>query len=225
MRAKAILLILGAVLLLAADCLAGGLEYWRSGLAAYQARDWEKATILLTKAIEAGDLDRAALAKLHTSRGVVWRIRGDLDRAIEDHNQALKLDPQLAEAYCNRGNVWRKKGDYYRSMADYAKALEVRPDHAPAFHGVAWLMATAKEAEFRNGEAAVEMARKALALVRNANHLDTLAAALAEAGRFQEAVEAEKEALRLLQEEGDQYRLESYKKRLAGYLAGRPWRE
>ena len=219
------MLILGSVLLLTAPCLAGGLDYWRSGLEAYQARDWERATDLMTKAIEAGDLDRPALAKLHTSRGVVWRIRGRLDLALADHNQALKLDPELAEAYCNRGNVWRKKGDYYRSMADYAKALEVRPDHAPAFHGVAWLMATAKEAEFRNGQAAVEMAQKALALKKNANHLDTLAAALAEAGRFEEAVEAQKEAIRRLQEEGGRFRVASYKRRLANYLADRPWRE
>ncbi len=34
------------------------------------------------------------------------------DSAIADLNQALRLDPKLANAYKNRGNAYKAKGEY-----------------------------------------------------------------------------------------------------------------
>ena len=39
-------------------------------------------------------------------RGDVYVLKGDLDKAIADYDQAIKLDPAFAEAYFNRALVY-----------------------------------------------------------------------------------------------------------------------
>jgi Flp pilus assembly protein TadD len=49
------------------------------------------------------------------------------DRAIEDCDQAMKLDPKDANPYYNRGLVKLKKGDKAGGDADIAKARQLNP--------------------------------------------------------------------------------------------------
>ena len=51
-------------------------------------------------------------------RGVVWKRKGDFDRAVADFSQAIELDPKSAMAYANRGDAWDEKGDRERALAD-----------------------------------------------------------------------------------------------------------
>ena len=59
--------------------------------------------------------------------------QSDYDRAIEDYNRAIDLNPDHAEAYSNRGLVCEIKGDYDRAIEDYNKAIELKPDLAEAY--------------------------------------------------------------------------------------------
>src|SRR5947209_6415385 len=43
------------------------------------------------------------LAELFNYRGVAFKLNGELDRAINDYSQAVKLNGKLAVAYNNRG--------------------------------------------------------------------------------------------------------------------------
>ena len=45
------------------------------------------------------------------NRGIAWRRKGDLDRAIADYDQAIKLNPRFSVAFNNRGNAFDDKGD------------------------------------------------------------------------------------------------------------------
>ena len=56
----------------------------------------------------------------------------DLDGAIADFNQAIRLDPNYALAYRNRGNAKRKKGDVDGAIADYNRAIKLGPQSADA---------------------------------------------------------------------------------------------
>ncbi len=54
-------------------------------------------------------------------RGFAYKGMGDLNRALPDLDEAIRLAPNLARAYANRGDVYREKGDLDRAIADSAK--------------------------------------------------------------------------------------------------------
>lgn len=91
-----------------------------------------------------------------------------------------------------------------------------------ALNQYAWLRATSKSAAMRNGELALAQAQRALELERNASHLDCLAAAYAELGRFEEAVAVQRQALALAAESP---LAAEFNVRLSAYLRSEPWRE
>ena len=216
---------LTGLVLLVCPAWAGGLEDWAAANREAGQGRLEEALALFDRALEGGDLSKSDQAKVHASRGVVWRKKGDLDKALNDFRKALALDPELKEAYLNRGNLWRLKGQPYQALADYSKALELDPEWAEPYHGIAWLMATSRDDHFRNAATALEMANKAVSLERNANHLDTLAAAQARNGQFEEAVKTQEEALSLLAGEDRADREAVFRQRLESYRAGKAWSE
>jgi Flp pilus assembly protein TadD len=67
------------------------------------------------------------LSLLHTNRGAEYGAKEDYDRAIADHDQAIKIDPKNALAYNNRGIMKLKKGDQEGGNADLARARELQP--------------------------------------------------------------------------------------------------
>jgi tetratricopeptide (TPR) repeat protein len=93
-----------------------------------------------------------------------------------------------------------------------------------ALNGLAWLLATCPEAEFRDGTNAVTSAEAAVAATerKNIECLDTLAAAYAETGQFTKAISIQKEALALPHTGGGEAVLTS---RLKLYESNAPYRE
>ena len=75
--------------------------------------------------------DRAVALK---NRGDAYADKGDLDRAIADYNEAIRLDPKYAVALKNRGNMYDDKGDLDRAIADYNEAIRLDPQYAVAFN-------------------------------------------------------------------------------------------
>ena len=56
------------------------------------------------------------------------------DEAIEDYNEAIKLNPHYARSYKNRGLAYYTKGDISRAIDDYTKAIELDPDNAYVYN-------------------------------------------------------------------------------------------
>jgi tetratricopeptide (TPR) repeat protein len=126
----------------------------------------------------------------YNDRGNAYGYKGDWDKAIADKNEAIRLNPNFVEAYNTRGIFYGHKGDYDKAVADYSAAIHLKPDFVEAYHNLAWLLAVCPDANARNGEYAVDYALKACELLewKDAAILSTLAAAYAEAGRFDDAV-------------------------------------
>ena len=51
--------------------------------------------------------------------------QGEYDRAIQDLDQAIRLNPRFAAAYNSRGRVYAAKGNYDQARKDLHKALEL----------------------------------------------------------------------------------------------------
>jgi tetratricopeptide (TPR) repeat protein len=67
------------------------------------------------------------LAEAFNNRGIAYRLKGEYDRAVQDYNQAIKLNAKSAAAFNNRGVAYDRKGDYDRAIADYDQAIKLKP--------------------------------------------------------------------------------------------------
>jgi len=64
----------------------------------------------------------------------------DPQKAIEYLNEAIKLNPDLAQAYNNRGNAYGNLGQHQQAITDYNEAIRLKPDYANAYsnRGIAY---------------------------------------------------------------------------------------
>ena len=87
-----------------------------------------------TTVLKSGEGGHAAQSSAHLSRGNMYRRKGQYDRALDDYNEALKLDPtDRAPTLTSRGNAWRGKHEYDRAIADHTEAIRLDPDYAVAY--------------------------------------------------------------------------------------------
>jgi len=84
--------------------------------------------------IQAGQDNPRLLATAFNNRGVAYKFKGEYDRAVEDYDQAILLNPNLANAYNNRGVIYRLKGDYDRAIRDYDEAIWLDRNFPAAFY-------------------------------------------------------------------------------------------
>ena len=80
-----------------------------------------------------GAVSERIRAIAYTNRAVAYYHKGDLDSALADYNEAIRLDPTYERAYDDRGNVYRRKGDFDRALADYNQAIHLDPKYAAAY--------------------------------------------------------------------------------------------
>ncbi len=146
------------------------------------------------------------------------------DRAIDYFTQQIRINPGSASAYLNRGFIWHEKSELNIALADYDEAIRLDPKDPSPYNARAWLWATCPAEEYRDGPRAVAAATRACELTgwKDADNLDTLAAAHAEAGDFGKAVEYQEKANPLYTSEEDRTKGQA---RLALYKDGRPYRE
>ena len=149
------------------------------------------------------------------------------DEAIACFKRILARKPDFALAQTNLALAFRRSGLTSNAVAQYESFLVAHPNHAGVLTDLAWLLATTPDATIRNGARAVELARQATALTRGRDlgALRSLAAALAEAGDFGEAVATAQRALDLVGVDSDSAVAEGVRAQLQRYQAGAPYRE
>ncbi len=74
-------------------------------------------------------------ANAYVGRGLAWRDKGNLDRAIADFTVAISLNPKDALAYNDRGLAWNDKGNHERAIADFSDTIRLAPEFANAYYG------------------------------------------------------------------------------------------
>ncbi len=138
-----------------------------------------------------GDADAA------NNLGVALMSLGRLDEAIEALDAAARHAPQDPDVRYNLATAQLQRGRIGDAIEMARIALAAAPNDARISNFLAWILATTPAAEWRNGVEAVRLAEHANALTNyeDVNNLDTLAAAYAAAGRFDDAVRTARQAL------------------------------
>jgi len=153
--------------------------------------------------------------------GRVYHLLGLKEEALDCFNQAIELDPDKADIICCRADLLADMGRYRDALVDYARTLDISPEFAHAYRNGSWLLATCPDRRFRDPANAVRGAQRALDLGYGDRHvaLDTLAAAQASAGDFDQAAETLQEALKIAPHEVRYV----YRSRLQKYQAHQPF--
>ena len=111
------------------------------------------------------------------------------------------------------------------AIRQYEQALRIQPDYPEGQNNLAWLLATSATAE--DPVRAMTLAEQACKITDNrvAPYLDTLAAAYANAGRFDDAIATARRAIELARADGQTQLVSEVESRLDLYRDGHAYRK
>jgi HEAT repeat protein len=217
------------------------------GVLAMQSRDYEKALRIFTKLLGTNSDDPkyewspaqtasmtdqqkqvlGYLAECHQRLAEASLADSNLRRAQEHFQKWIQLRPNDPNPLLERGGAYLRLHNYAKALADLKQASELLPKKdarlATCYNNIAWILATCSQVEIRDGKGAIKYATEACEIQRTPIFVDTLAAAYAEAGNFEDAVEFQREALK--QPGAFRLGLEAARARLRLYKSGKPYRE
>ncbi len=161
---------------------------------------------------------KVALANACTNLGRIDEARVQLD-------QALRLKPDYAEALAQLGLIEYLSGNQVEAAKHLGRAVEQLTGDGSVRNNLAWILATSANPALANGPRALALVEAAIKIDGvSLNNLDTLAAAQARCGRFDEAVATMQRCIGLLPA-GDHAALADKQSRLSLYRAHRPFQQ
>jgi tetratricopeptide (TPR) repeat protein len=87
-----------------------------------------------TRLLKSGRFDKRNLALIYSNRANQWDRKGDFDKALQDHSEAIRTDSTYAAGYMHRGNTYARRGDFERAIADHSEAIQMDPAYANGFY-------------------------------------------------------------------------------------------
>jgi tetratricopeptide (TPR) repeat protein len=70
------------------------------------------------------------IARAFFLRASAYLAQRNYTRAIEDCDQAIRLDPKLANAFAGRGSAYRANNEFDRAIRDFDEAIRLNPNFA-----------------------------------------------------------------------------------------------
>jgi HemY protein len=197
--------------------------YFHLGLILRKENKLKESEEMLLKALEYQPNNTNVLNNL----GVILLEQGRYYEAINALNEALDIYPEHINARYNLGMSMWALGKSKEAVSQYRQVLEMKPDWRVAANALAWIYATDQDKNVRNGDEAIKWA---LVAVRGKEkiypeYLDTLAAAHAEAGKYEKASQIARQALSLAREDGNKELADNIESRLQIYQSGRPFHD
>ena len=170
-------------------------------------------------------------SKAYGYRADAFYWQGKIDHAIADYSKEIQFNSASLEGHARLAQCYARKGEYEKAVNNFQVAIRIDPAFDEALRNFAWLRATCPDVKFRGGEEAVRLARKACEVTewKDRECLDAIAAAYAESGEFDKAIEWETKALDLPPQPEDKpdwarWRAEA-QQRLKLYQQHKPYRE
>jgi len=185
----------------------------------YRRKDYDKALVDYEKAIQLVPTE----AVFYRDRGNIAMMRKQYNQAVADFSKSIELDPKYSSPWLVRSRAWLLQKEYGKALADYKKAVALAPKDAGAsfyYSGLALFLAGCPDARFRDGKKALAAAEKAYQWTKGPGELAALAAAHAELGQFDEAIDWQAKASDIAPVEFK----DAYRSRLKLYQDHKPYR-
>ncbi|HUU43115.1 MAG TPA: tetratricopeptide repeat protein, partial [Planctomycetota bacterium] len=167
-------------------------------------------------------------ADAHNNLGLVYRLQGKHDLALEHYRKVIELLPHEPEGYRTLAAALRGLGRHADCVQVLERGLHAVPDDAELKLRLAWMLSTAPEPHLRNGTRAVTLAETGCGEIdtcEDLQHLGILAAAYAEAGQFDKAVEKARKAVEVAHRRQEAPLEKVFAERLALYTKRQPYRQ
>jgi len=196
--------------------------YYRIGVGYEQRHEYAQAIEEFQKALseepnhtESLYLLASCLARLHRPQ-----------EALPYARQVAALAPKSPAVHGLLGGLLSSAGRYGEALAHLEAAYRVNPGDVAIVNNLAWLLATAPEAAQRDGPRAVRLAEWACKTTsyKSPPLLDSLAAAYAQVGQFDQAIRTTEQAIEIVRH-NPKASTETLESRLKLYRAGLPYRE
>jgi tetratricopeptide (TPR) repeat protein len=127
-------------------------------------------------------------ASLHYNLGLAYKLKDQLDKAVPEFQNAIRLQPDLADAHYTLGVLFWQRGDFDKATDELQKAIQNQPNYAEAHY----TLGTVFKQQGKLPDAAASL-REAIRLQPDfAGAHTTLAAVLRQMGDAQGAAEEAK---------------------------------
>jgi len=193
------------------------------GLALIETHNLAAAQTEFTAVLQTDPQNAAALDGL----GFALAMGGQSEAAKARFAQALEYDAHNAITHLHYAMALAAQSEMKEAIGEYRKALEIDDSLVIALNNLAWILAAHPDSAIRNGTAAVTLAERSCRLTNHEQplYLGTLAAAYAEAGRFDAAVKTAEAAMELAKNQGNQALAERNLQLLELYRTGKAFHE
>ena len=193
---------------------------WMRSILSGQLEDFDQAIADIQLLIQ----NSPTQSQFKTQLAMLYNAADRPEDAVEIYNELIEDDSEDVDALRGRGDAFLSLSKHKEAVADYMEALKIDSERDGVLNNLAWVLATSPFDEIRDGEKAIEYAKKAAELTewKEAHVLSTLASGYAETGDFEKAKELINKALEISEDEDQR---EGLNNELESYLDEKPWRE
>jgi len=188
-----------------------------------QLRYWRNSETLCRHALDVTTGNLVA----HLLLGKALIDEGNNDAGRVQLEEAVAIAPKFAMSYRELALLLARQGKIEEAINQYRTALHYDPDQLETLNNLALLLATGPDPKYRNGAEAVRLAERACVMThyQRTACIGTLAAAYAEAGRFDDAIKTGEKAIALATAQGETNLVVKNRQLLEFYRAGQPYHE
>jgi tetratricopeptide (TPR) repeat protein len=159
--------------------------------------------------------------------GSAYMALGEFDNAAGAFSEAIEIEPENAAYHYHLATALSRQGKVRSAIDEWQEVLRLNPNEVAALNDLAWCLATNPDASIRDGKKALELAQRG-ARITDGKYLvilNTLAAAYAETGRFDKAVDTETEAMKMATLLKNEFWINVTNHAIRVYQSGSPLRE